>query len=388
MRQAAWSGKVPLFSTGTNNIRYEDLRMIKMQIPTRKEIIAEARAGGGLVAAVLPFHYPRALLRAHGIHPVEVWGPPHVDDMAGSVHFPEYTCKIAQKATHFLSGPGAGAVDCILIPHTCDSLQGMASVMADFIRSEKPVFTLYHPRGRRQSDLVFLAEELRCLSGNLSRASGATPDDAGLWAAMSAEDEAFRVFSRMALARASYNVTDREFYTFLRSGEYLPPETFIRLAGEIPGGRPGLPGPGLMLSGIVADPLDLFDRINAYGAHVACDDLACCSRRIYSPVRGRAGDDPWLAMAEQLMSMPPDPTVSTPYQQRFDYLLARMEAANARGMLVYDVKFCEPELFYMPMLEEAVRSRGYGFLYVETELAPDIPHTVLNRINAFVEVIS
>ncbi|MCG8616587.1 MAG: 2-hydroxyacyl-CoA dehydratase family protein, partial [Desulfobacterales bacterium] len=109
-----------------------------MKIPSRKAVIQNIREQGGKIAAVLPYHYPRALLRAHNIFPVEVWGPPHVDDMAGVQHFPEYTCKIAQKATHFLSGPGAGAVDCILIPHTCDSLQGMASVMADFIRPEKP----------------------------------------------------------------------------------------------------------------------------------------------------------------------------------------------------------------------------------------------------------
>jgi hypothetical protein len=41
-------------------------------IPQRKKVINEIKKQGGLVAAVLPIHYPRALLRAFDIYPVEV----------------------------------------------------------------------------------------------------------------------------------------------------------------------------------------------------------------------------------------------------------------------------------------------------------------------------
>ncbi len=356
-----------------------------MQIPSRKEIIQKIKAEQGKIAAILPYHYPRALLRAHGIFPIELWGPPHVDDMAGSQHFPEYTCKIVQKATQFLTSPAADPVDCILIPHTCDSLQGMASVMKDFIPSSPPLFTLYHPRGRRQSDLDFLTAELIQLSKELTQFSGVTPTVRDLQEAMGLETRATELFGRIASNRKAYAMSDRKFFTLLRSREYLPAEDFITLARELPKGSPDLKGPALMISGIVADPLELFDHINEFGAHVISDDLGCCSRRVY---KNSTLSDPHGAMAEQLMSMPPDPTVSSPYKDRFDHIVDRMKSSRARGLLVYDPKFCEPELFYLPMLEEAVLSAGFGFLYVETELAPSIPHTVLNRINAFIEVIS
>jgi len=356
-----------------------------MQIPSRKEMIQNIKDQGGKVAAVLPYHYPRALLRAHGIFPVEVWGPAYVDDMAGTQHFPEYTCKIVQKGTQFLMGPLAEAVDCIFIPHTCDSLQGMASVMKDFMPESKPVFTLYHPRGRRQSDKTFLTAELHHLSAELTAVSGVRPTDQDLREAMDTEEKASKVFSQIALNRRDYDVTDREFYTVLRSREYLPAEDFTALAQGMPRGKRDLIGVPLMISGIVADPLDLFDHINGFGAHVVGDDMGCCSRRIYdAPGNGDAFD----ALAVQLMSMPPDPTVSSPYKKRFDHIVDQMKENQAKGLLVYDMKFCEPELFYLPMLEEAVLAAGMGFLYVEIELTPIIPQTVLNRINAFIEVIS
>ncbi len=124
---------------------------MKPSIPTRKEVIEKVKQQGMQLGGVMPFHYPRALLRAYDIHPMEIWGPPHVDPMVGSQHFPEYTCQIVQKATGFLQSEQAEEIDCILIPHTCDSLQGMASVFLDFIKLPQPVFTLYHPRGRRAS---------------------------------------------------------------------------------------------------------------------------------------------------------------------------------------------------------------------------------------------
>ncbi len=42
----------------------------------RTSVIKDIKNRGGSVAAVLPIHYPRALLRAFDIYPIEVWGPP------------------------------------------------------------------------------------------------------------------------------------------------------------------------------------------------------------------------------------------------------------------------------------------------------------------------
>jgi len=356
-----------------------------MEIPTRATIIKQVKKSGLKIAAVLPFHYPRALLRVYGFHPMEIWGPPHVDHLDGLQHFPEYTCKIVQNATRFLLDLPTATIDCILIPHTCDSLQGMASVLKDFIKPDQPILTIYHPRGRRESDLLFMEKELKCLAKNLEAVSGKMPTNEEFSAAIELEDEATGLLAEISQHRATYDVSDREFYTLLRSREYLPTEQFIQVANNVPKGIPELKGPGLMISGIVPEPLELFDRINDLGAHVVIDDLACCSRRIYKTFKEA---DPFKRMAKQLISMPPDTTVSTPYRERFDYLTQQMQKSHARGVLVYNVKFCEPELFYIPMFEQTMKDAGWPFLFIETELSPEIPQQVLNRINSFVEVLS
>lgn len=354
-----------------------------MTIPNRRDVIKKAANEGHRIAAVMPIHYPRALLRACGFHPIEVWGPPHVDQQE-DIHFPEYTCEIVKKATHFLKSQEAESIDCILIPHTCDSLQGMGTVFKDFIEKDKPVLTLYHPRGRRQSDLEFLEKELLVLADKLSAISGRRPSSFELKEEIELEDRATAMTQELLKNRMHYDMSDRDFYTLIRSREYLSPVDFICYIERLPVNKINLKGPGIMISGIVPEPMSLFDHINEFGAHVIIDDLACCSRRLYKPFQG---NNPFKGIAKQLMSMPPDTTVSTPYVTRLNYLSEQVKNSGAKAVLVYNMKFCEPELFYIPMLEKHMKEQGIPFLFVEGDLSVKASNQILNRINTFIEVI-
>ncbi|MFH1330660.1 MAG: 2-hydroxyacyl-CoA dehydratase family protein, partial [Actinomycetota bacterium] len=305
-----------------------------LRLPARREAISRARAAGFRVAAVLPYHYPRPLLRAHGFHPVELWGPPGVPRDEGSRHFQAYTCDIVVRATSFLLRGGLDGVDAVVIPHTCDALQGMGSVLGDFVRPTPPVLTLYLPRSRRPADREFLVAELRRLGAALSALSGIVPDDAAWEAAFAAEDDADGALAALYERRPRLAATDREFYTVVRSREYLPPGDFAALAASLPEGE-APDGVALMLSGIVAEPLEIFDHLAALGARVVADDLAGGARRRYP---AGAGDDPFERLADRLLSSPPDPTRGDPIVARARWLQEQMEASGARGLVVYDPK--------------------------------------------------
>lgn len=355
----------------------------RLDLPSRREVLAREHAAGRRVAAVLPYHYPRPLLRACGFHPVELWGPPGVARDEGGRHFQAYTCDIVVRATSFLLRGGLDAADVILVPHTCDALQGLGSVLGDFVRPAPPALTLYLPRGRRPADREFLAAEMRRLGTALSALSGITPDGAAWDEAFAAEDAADAALAGLYARRPRLGATDREFYAVVRAREYLPPQDFITLAAALPEGTPPS-GAGLLLSGIVAEPLELFDHLAAMGARVVADDLASGERRIY-PADG--GGDPFERLAARLLAGPPDPTRGDPIAARARYLQERMEAAGARGLVVYDPTFCEPELFDVPLLRKHLAAAGFPMLHVEVELTGSLSQQTLTRLEAFVETL-
>ena len=354
-------------------------------IPSRREVIAGLRREGRKIAAVLPYHYPRVLLGAHGFHPVEVWGPPGVDRDGAGRHFQTYTCDIVLRSTAFLAGGGLDAADVILVPHTCDALQGMGSVLTDFVQPSQPVITLYLPREQREADREYLIAELQRLSGRLAAITGTPPSDADWAAALAAEERADAVLAALYADRANLAVTDREFYTLVRSREYLPAGEFAAAAAAVPGGAAPAHGVGLLVSGIVAEPPELFDVLEQAGSRGVADDLACGSRRLYPPSEAA---DPFERMADRLLASPPDPTRGSPIAERAAHLAATAERTGARGVIVYDVPFCEPELFDVPRLRTHLERHGLPLLHLEVELAGSLPEQAVTRIEAFVETLA
>jgi benzoyl-CoA reductase/2-hydroxyglutaryl-CoA dehydratase subunit BcrC/BadD/HgdB len=358
---------------------------VRVELPHRREIVARMKQEGRPIAAVLPIHYPRALLRAHGYHPMEVWGPPRVQSNEGDRHFQSYTCAIARNATSFLLDGGLDVADVIVVPHTCDALQGMASVLKDFIRPRQPVLTLYNPRARRPSDLHFYVDELRRLADDLQSLGARKPSEQDWAEAIRLESDADAALASLYAERVRLALSDAEFYSVVRAREYVPAEDFTALANGLARDGRGVPtGVPIMISGIVIEPMELLDRLPEIGGHIVADDLACGYRRLYP----RVDNGPALErIARSLLEAPPDPTCGAPIAERAADLIRRMKESGARGLLVYDVKFCEPELFDLPLLRRLLAEAGYPMTHIEHELGGVLSQQTLTRVEAFLETL-
>ncbi|CAG0941236.1 (R)-2-hydroxyisocaproyl-CoA dehydratase beta subunit [Anaerolineae bacterium] len=357
-------------------------------IPHRSETIRAHKTRGGRVAAVLPVHYPRALFRAVDVVPVEVWGPPQVDTTLGAAHLQPYVCSIVRNALAFLMSGGLAETDFIVVPHACDSLQGFASILIDFVQPHQTVLPIYLPRDTRASDVQFLAEELRALYRRLAEITQRTPTDAELMECIACEEEADSLLADLHTRRKHLPHTQLELYRLIRAREFLPTDLFSAHARDALARFSDVPrheGIPIILSGIVPEPMSIFDSIEKMGGYVIADDFAACGRRLYP--RG-ASDDPFVRMAERIVNAPPDSTRGSSIQARLDHLLRLVETKGARGVVFYDVKFCEPELFYLPTLRQGLQDAGVPSAAVEIDLNDQLPHQVLTRIEAFLEMIA
>lgn len=371
------------------------------EFPRRSEVIRTYKEHGGLVAAVTPIHYPRALLRAFDILPVEVWGPPKADVSYGAAHLQPYVCSIVRNALSFLQTGGLDITDVIIVPHACDSLQGFGSILIDSVHPKQPVIPVYLPRGRRASDIGFLTNEFRSLYRRLEEITHRSPTHAELMESIRREEAADDLLAQLHQRRKHLPLTDLQLYRLIRAREYLPAETFSELVRAAlaqasppsPAPRPrhttgegeshtGIP---IILSGIVPEPMSLFESIAEMGGVVAGDDLACCGRRLYPP---GASEDAFRHLAESILGAPPDSTRGHPIQERLDHLLRLVKTSGAKGIVFYDVKFCEPELFDLPILRKGSQAAGIPSATVEVDISDPLSHQTLTRLEAFLEMIA
>lgn len=354
-----------------------------MEIITRDVVYQDLLAQGQPVALTAPIHHPKALLRAFGFQVMELWDP-RGGANAGPSRSQAYICSVVGNILAFLTSGRVEGASLLLVPHSCDSLQGLGSILRDFSTLPFPVLTMYMPRGVRSSDQDFLFNELTALRRRLEDLTGETPSDQEIHHYLDLEEDADDAVR--ALFSQGAELASPRLYEVIRTREYLPAEDFIRLARELrPGAGAPSPATRLILSGILPGPQELLETLETAGARVVGDDLACCGRRIAPPVQH---PDPLKRMAARLLAAPPDPMRGSPIQERIDRLFRLIDGSRAQGVLFTGIKYCEPELFDLPLVRSALDGRGVPSLVLELEAGARLGHQTINRIEAFLEMLS
>ncbi len=356
-----------------------------MSVPTRLEIIEKVKKDKRGVAAVFPIHYPRELFRAFGIHPIEVWGPPGVDTSLAMAHLQSYICSVVQSGLSFYLSGALDVVDIILVPHCCDSLQGLGSILKGFVKKDKPVFTLYIPRGKRNEDIEFLTKELKRLYENIAVFAGFKPTKDDLLDAVIKEEEADKLTLKAYEVHRKFKTNASEFYRLIRLREYLPLVEFETHVNEFmqKKHKPS-DSVGVVFSGVLPEPMDIFRLVEESGGVVIDDDFASLRRRIY-PLG--ESDDPFERMAQRILNAPPDAMKGSPFKDREKFLLDIVRNSSAQGVVFYNVKFCEPEKFYHPILKDSLKNAGIRSIVVEVDINEPLPQQVKTRIRAFIETL-
>jgi len=359
-------------------------------IGMRSATISARKMLGRKSVVVLPVHYPRELFTAMDVHTVELWGPPGPPRGPDAGRIQAYACAVVRNALAFLAAGGADAVDAALFPHTCDSIQGLATLAPDFGGWGKPALRYLHPKGGDgPAARAFVRAELVHLAGRLGELTGRPLEVPRLAAAIELHARIDRLRGALLSRRACLGMGDRALYRLLRRGEFLEPEDHLAELADAALGlgeermQHGVP---LMVSGYVPEPMTLFDVLASAGAFVVADDYAAVGRRV--PPASLANDgDPIDTLAAKAFAMPPCPTRGGDQDARMEYLEFLYRRSGAAGLIVHVQKFCDPELFDVPAIRRRFARIGAPLLYLEGEMESSLSGRVITRLEAFVEMV-
>lgn len=357
----------------------------------RRRHIEDQRSQGRRALAVLPVHYPKELLTALDILAVELWGPPGPPRGPGAGRVQAYVCPVVRNATAFIEAGHADGVDGLLFPHTCDSVQGLATLAADFGLTRKPCFTFIHPKGEDRPALrTFLRRELRAFADRLGAWVGRRVDADSLRRAIGLHRRIDALRARLLDERRTVGLTDAELYGVLRRGEWQWPEAHLQELEAAVGTirdettQRGVP---LFVTGYVPEPAGLLSHLEDAGAFVAADDWAAVGRRVVRWGERPLPEDPWDALVELRLASPPCSTQGADQARRIDHLERLYLGSGARGAILHMMKFCEPELFDLPAIRRRFERMGAPVLVLETELEGELSGQALTRLEAFVEMV-
>lgn len=355
--------------------------------PDRISYILLKKEEGWKIFGVLPGHYPRELLLAAKVLPVEIWDP-KVDLSTSHGHIQPTVCGIARGVFSFLSKIPQDLLNGLVVPHTCDSLQNLGSLIKDLLPQQSlPCLFFYPPKGPfRKSSAEFYRNILWRFGEDLKRI-GLEVDREALdrFCNITAQlfekwESLFEMITIRGLFR--FNSTLSEL---IKANSYLMPEDMI---SEIENFKANLTlekkeRTRLILSGIHPYQNELTDLLDLKDVKIVEDDSLLLRRRI--PRSINVSSDPYEELCSRYFSLPPCPTRGGSLKDRIDYLFEKAKRQNASAIVFSTVKFCEPEYFDIPLLSSELKGQGIQLFHIETEYPKELGMANLTRLEAFLE---
>ena len=354
---------------------------------SRSAYLFQQKQRGRCLFGVFPALYPREIFWAMNALPVEIWDPP-LETGDADAHLQPYICSVVRSGLELILNGQTTMVDGFLFPHTCDSIQNLASIVNDYLGFEKPCYFWYNPKapygaGSRR----YYADQIRLFTRQLEELLGPMePDALRLRVAQGRHLQGLLKALYDLRSRGGLAASNTDFYSQIREGEYRHPDDFIpSLEAFLTGSKgPGSEGPGVILSGILPN-WEILGYLDQLGVPVVADDLLNCHRRMATG--NTVVEDPYEALVENYFAMPPCPTRGSSIQERIDFMLEKANQSGAKGVIFCGVKFCEPELFDLPEMISAIKGAGLHTLVLDVAVNQPLSGQLITRVEAFSEMI-
>jgi benzoyl-CoA reductase/2-hydroxyglutaryl-CoA dehydratase subunit BcrC/BadD/HgdB len=302
-----------------------------------------------------------------------------------------YCCSVARSVMELEKREISHMVAAYAFTSLCDTLINLREIYRQVF--SKPTLELSIPITRtavaRQN---YLESVVKSVTAGLEKITGKkiTPDSLSKAAELYGHRRMLqRRFYRIRAENPGF-VKSLDFYTTIKAGFFLPGEVYNQLLegllqkleakASINGG-----GPKLLISGMVFDPLAIHGILDELGANVVGDDFANGWRTVS---KGNLKTGNLVeGITDYLFEPAPCCCIYNPDKDRHPYLLDKVNACGADGVLLWYIKFCEPDAFDRPQLTKFFKEQNIPVSFIDLELTMTNFDAIRTRIGAFCEML-
>jgi bcr-type benzoyl-CoA reductase subunit C len=345
---------------------------------------------GKPVIGVLPAYFPMELIEAVNGFPVQLWGNNLAIEKADT-YLQSFCCSIARSILELEMRNLAPMVKAYVFTSLCDTLINLREIFRSLF--DKPTIELSIPITQTDSARKsYLENVVRAVIHELETITGSKLTTESLVQARNLHAKTRELQCRLYdLRRRNPGlILNHDFYTVIKAGFFLPRQTYNKLLENLldgikPENCPHGSGPKILLSGMVFDPLELHRIMDELNIRVVDDDFAngwrTASKKELETANLIEG------ITDFLFYPTPCCCLYNPANDRHRYLVDKVKAANADGVLFWYMNFCEPDAFDRPQLVAHLKENGIPAAIIDVEMTLTNFDAVKTRITAFCEML-
>lgn len=354
-----------------------------------KQIAAFEERTGKKAVGIFPLYVPEEIVHAAGYLPVGLWGGNKLTISGARTFLPAFACSIMQSIMELSLRGTYDNLAAVIIPSPCDTLKCMGQKW----KGKCPSIQFVHPQNRiLDAANHFLEAEYETVRTRLESILEEKISDEAIANSIdvyNANRRAMRRFTevaakhpevispmdRHAVIKARYFMEKSE-HTALVSNllEYLDKYEQVVWLGK-----------RVLLTGITAEPDEVLELLAKNGFSVAADDLAQESRQFRHDVP--EGGTALGRLAKWWQNMSCCSTAIDTRKSRMDTLIAMARDAHVDAVILCLMKFCDPEEFDYPILQNRLREEGIPLLCIEIDQEAVSFEQMHTRIQSFAEML-
>lgn len=336
---------------------------------------------------------PEEIIYAAGAHPFRIFaagGNIHFAD----AHFQSYCCSLVRGA---LEGALAGNLDFLdgaVFPHTCDSIQRLSDIWRMNVKGPFHVDVVLPVKLDTESAKAYMIDVLKKFRHDLASHLRVEITDDKLKNAIKTFNAIRGYLKRLYELKAENPgiIGGSDLYAIVKASmmidrDYLSkalPAVIEELERKRGNANP-YTDKRIILAGGACNHPDIYRIIEESGGVVVWDDFCTGSRYFEETARDNA--DPIAAIAGRYMDRPVCPAKHAGIFTRGENLLKMIKEKNARGVVFFFLKFCDPHAFDYPYMKEFLDREGIPNMILEVEDQLPSEGQLRTRFETFVDML-
>ena len=342
---------------------------------------------------VMPYYAPEELVYAAGMMPFGMWGSNNKTEQRSKEYCATFYCTIAQLDLEMLLDGTMDLLDGVITPTICDTLRPMSQNIRVAMSEKLPCIFLAHPQNRFADwGKQFCLDQYNNVKAGLEKIAGHEIKSEDIAAAI-------KVYNKSRAARREFvklasdhcDVIDPIMRSaVLKAAWFMDKAEYTEKLEALNAELKALPeakwnGVKVVTSGIICDNPTLLKIFKENNIAIVGDDLAQESRLWRTP--GRKEGTVWEKMAYRVADQKGDCFLYEPDKKRGQMMIDQAKERNAKGVVVFMMKFCDPEEFDYPIYKKELDDAGIPILYLEVDQQIDSFEQLRTRIQSYAEMI-
>lgn len=346
----------------------------------------------GKIIGCFPIYCPEEILHAAGMLPVGLWGEERSIIEANTL-LETFACTIVRSNLEMALTGHLDFLDGVVFPSTCDTVQCMAGIWR---RKFPSMFNSYlaYPANRTSSAAQeYVFHVLSVFRKEIEELAGKKISESQLLKSIQIFNEHKRLMNSLYSIRREKPgiIRQTDFNSILKAAVLMPKEVHINLLQELvreitrTGERSISQGPKIVLSGhLITD--ELASIVDELGFLVVDDDFARGSRLFRSTLVSEG--EPITELGRRYLGMGPCSTLHDDRAYRGEYLAKMVKESSADGVVLFLLKFCEPEVFDYPWIKKDLHRNQITSIMLEFDQESASGGQIRTRLQAFKELLA